>query len=165
MDWRDRTIAIVLGVVLGVGVVVAFVFLFSERTVDAPSLSTVQASAGGHDGRNGRHPRHSRGGQDRHPKRRPARPPPVATVRIVGGAPPRGGPAELRYDQGDAIRLSVRSDETLAVELTGYDVTRTIPAGQPTEIDVQASQPGSFALIAADSHIDVARLSVAEASP
>lgn len=37
--WRERIIGIIVGVVLGVGVIVAFVFLFSEKTVDAPSLS------------------------------------------------------------------------------------------------------------------------------
>ena len=40
--WRERTIGIVVGVVLGVGVILAFVFLFSEKTVDAPSLSQGQ---------------------------------------------------------------------------------------------------------------------------
>jgi hypothetical protein len=82
LDWRERTIGIALGVVIGVGVVVAFVFFLSEQTVDAPSLSI--------DGRE-----HSQRAQEQ-PKRspRPAEPP-VATVRIVGGAPPLGGPAEL----------------------------------------------------------------------
>jgi hypothetical protein len=157
VDWRDRTIGIVLGVVLGVGVVVAFVFVLSERTVDAPSLSTGQAPVGAKPHGHAKH---------HHPQKRSKRspqpaPPPVATVRIVGGAPPPGGPAELQYAQGEVIRLNVVSDATLGVELTGYGVTRTVVANQPTEIDAAATRAGTFALIVADSHIDVARITVA----
>jgi hypothetical protein len=34
----DRIIGIVLGLVLGIAIVAIFVFVFSEETVDAPSL-------------------------------------------------------------------------------------------------------------------------------
>ena len=34
----DRIIGIVLGVVLGIAIVAIFVFVFSEDTVDAPSI-------------------------------------------------------------------------------------------------------------------------------
>ena len=34
----DRVIGIVLGVVLGLAIVAVFVFVFSEDTVDAPSI-------------------------------------------------------------------------------------------------------------------------------
>jgi hypothetical protein len=88
-------------------------------------------------------------------------PPPVATVRIVGGAPPPRGPAELHYARGEAIRLSVVSDAALEVELTGYGLTRTVLANQPTEIDTDATRPGTFALIVSDSNIAVARITVA----
>jgi hypothetical protein len=46
------------------------------------------------------------------------------------------------------------------VELTGYGLTRTIPADEPTEIAVRAKRRGTFGLIVADSHVDVARISV-----
>jgi hypothetical protein len=35
----DRTIGIALGIVLGLAIVIAFVFFGSEDTIDAPSLS------------------------------------------------------------------------------------------------------------------------------
>ncbi|HKH14250.1 MAG TPA: hypothetical protein VKA47_06310 [Solirubrobacterales bacterium] len=161
MDWRDRTIGIVLGVVLGVGVVVAFVFFLSEQTVDAPSLSIGQAPVGA---KPHGHPQPQRPQKRSKESPQPA-PAPVATVRIVGGAPPPGGPAELYYARWDVIRLNVVSDATLEVELTGYGLTRTVPANQPTEIDVEASRSGTFALIVADSHIDVARITVGGGSP
>jgi hypothetical protein len=164
VDWRDRTIAIALGVVIGVGVVVAFVFFLSEQTVDAPSLSTDRAAVGG---RSDQHRNEQPSKRDRSPSNQspPAAPPPLATVRIVGGAPPSGGPAELHYAHGDPIRLNVVSDATLELELTGYGITRTVLANQPTEIDVEASRAGTFGLIVGDSHIDVAQITVAAGSP
>ena len=39
MRWHDRVIGIVLGLIVGVGIVTAFVFVYSEQTVDAPSIS------------------------------------------------------------------------------------------------------------------------------
>jgi hypothetical protein len=40
--WPDRIIGIVLGIVLGIGIITAFVFLGSEGTIDAPSLNESQ---------------------------------------------------------------------------------------------------------------------------
>ena len=37
--WSDRIIGIALGIVLGVGIITAFVFLGSEETIDAPALN------------------------------------------------------------------------------------------------------------------------------
>lgn len=39
MRFTDRLIGIVLGLLLGIAIVVAFVFLGSGETIDAPSLS------------------------------------------------------------------------------------------------------------------------------
>jgi hypothetical protein len=36
--WRDRALGIFLGIVLGLAIVAVFVFVFSEDTVDAPSI-------------------------------------------------------------------------------------------------------------------------------
>jgi hypothetical protein len=155
LDWRDRTIGIVLGVVIGVAVVVAFVFFLSEQTVDAPSLSTDQTTVAG----NARDHDRQAASHDRGGRTSPA-PPAVATVRVAGGAPPRGGPPELHYTEGDRIRLVVVSDSSVDLELTGYGLTRTVPAGEPTQIEFDASRAGTFALIVAESNIAVARITV-----
>jgi hypothetical protein len=147
--WRDRVIGIVLGLILGVGIVTAFVFGYSERTVDAPSISGT--SGGGE----------ARGGGDGKPPPRPKpSPPPVATVRVINGAPPPSGPAELHYGKDELVRLRVISDGTVGVELMGYGIDRTIEAGKPQMISFKASKPGNFPLIVAASHIDVARITV-----
>jgi hypothetical protein len=142
MSWRDRIIGIALGVILGVGVVVFFVFVYSDRTVDAPSLS--RGASGGRGG----------GGSA------PSGPAPVATVRVTGGAPPPSGPAELRYDKGGLVRLRVVSDLEESVELIGYGIRRTVPANEPARIRFRASKAGNFALIVTSSNIDVARITI-----
>jgi hypothetical protein len=149
VGWRDRAIGIVLGVVLGAGVVVAFVFVLSDETVDAPSLSGEPVDA----------PDRARDG-DRGTDGRREGPPPVATIRVIGGTPPPGGPAELTYRRGERVSLRVVSDLALELELTGYGLRRLVPAGAPTAIEFDASRAGTFALIVADSHIDVARITV-----
>jgi len=133
-----------LGVCLGIGVVVFFVFVYSERTVDAPSLSRG-AQAGG--------PKAAgRGGGNARPR--------VATVRVIGGTPPSSGPAELHYRKGDLVRLKVVSDLEERVELIGYGISRTVPPNRPTPIRFEATKAGSFALILSASHIDVARITI-----
>jgi uncharacterized membrane protein required for colicin V production len=37
-SWRDRALGIFLGIVIGLAIIAVFVFVFSEDTVDAPSL-------------------------------------------------------------------------------------------------------------------------------
>ncbi len=146
MRWRDRITGVVLGLILGIGIVTAFVFIYSERTVDAPSIS------------NGNHAGSSR---PRGPANggKPSQPP-VATVHIVAGAPPPAGPAELHYDKGDVARLRLISDTAVGVELLGYGIGRTVPAARPTLIQFKASKQGNFPLIVTASHIDVARITV-----
>jgi hypothetical protein len=142
LPWRDRSIGIVLGLILGVGLVTAFVFWFSEETVDAPSISNPGKSE----------PRGARAKRDSTP--------PVADVRVIGGTPPASGPAELHYRKGDLVRLRVFSDTTQGVELLGYGITRSVPAGGPILIRFRASRAGNFPLVLTGSHIDIARITV-----
>jgi hypothetical protein len=146
--WRDRVIGIVLGLILGVGIVTAFVFVYSEQTVDAPSIS---GNGGGGHARG--QPRG--GGGNGKPT-----PPPVATVRVIDGAPPASGPAELHYGKDDLVRLRVISNGTVGVELMGYGISRTIEAGQPALIRFKATKSGNYPLVVTASHIDVARITV-----
>jgi hypothetical protein len=141
--WRDRVIGIVLGLIVGVGIVTAFVFVYSEQTVDAPSIS-----GNGGDGQ-------ARGGGAGKPS-----PPPVATVRVIDGAPPASGPAQLHYGKGDLVRLRVISNGTVGVELMGFGISRTIEAGNPAMISFKASKPGNFPLVVTASHIGVAEIRV-----
>lgn len=44
MSWPDRVLAVVLGLVLGVVIIVLFVFLGSEQTIDAPSIENGKSA-------------------------------------------------------------------------------------------------------------------------
>ena len=41
--WVDRIAGIVIGIVLGIGIITAFLFLGSEDTIDAPALNDEPA--------------------------------------------------------------------------------------------------------------------------
>jgi hypothetical protein len=138
--WHDRVIGVVLGLILGVGIVTSFVFIYSEETIDAPSISPEGGGTGGGQGSGS--------------------PPPVATVRVIDGVPPASGPAELHYRRDEVVRLRVVSDGTVGVQLMGYGIYRTVAAGKPALIRFKASKPGSFPLVVAASHIDLARVTV-----
>jgi hypothetical protein len=153
VDWRDRTIGIVVGAVLGVGIVIAFVFVLSDQTVDAPSLSGVSTTSAPAQRKPGGSPPKSE------PTPKPT--PPSATVRVIGGAPPPSGPAELHYRRGENIGLRVISDSDLELRVTGYGVRWTVgPSHAGSMFNFRASRTGTFAVIVAGSHIDVARITV-----
>jgi hypothetical protein len=141
--WHDRVIGIVLGLILGVGIVTGFVFIYSEETVDAPSISSEEGSGGA-------------GGEGQGS----SSPSPVTTVRVIDGLPPASGPAELRYRRDELVRLRVVSDGTVGVKLMGYGIDRTIAAGEPALIRFRASKPGNFPLVVTESLIHIARLTV-----
>ena len=145
MPKLDRLIGILLGLVLGAAIVTAFVFWGSEDTIDKAAI--------GDGGRNG-------DAQHQAP-----RVPPVETVTIVGGMPPETGAPTFDYRTGDRVRISFESDSTVAVEVFGYGIDRTVPAGDPTLVEFKATRAGNFPVIVTASHIGVANVRVGGSSP
>jgi hypothetical protein len=84
----------------------------------------------------------------------------VATVRVIGGAPPSSGPPVLNYRKGQRVRLRIISDQTELLQVLGLGINVTAPAGQPVTREFEASKAGDFPLVVAASHIDVARISI-----
>ena len=80
------------------------------------------------------------------PKKAPAKPsqPRIATVRVIGGAPPASGPAHLDYPAGEAVRLRVVSDQTVDVELVGLGLSGTVQAGRPTLLAFSGEEAGEL---------------------
>lgn len=131
----------VLGLLLGIAVIVVFVFKGSESTIDAPRISGIdhgQRAAGP-----------ARGGRA-----------PLQLVRVIDGRPPPRGPVRLDFEQGGTARFLVDSDAPVAIEIPGYGVSRTLGQGR-TVVAFAARKPGQYPVVVSDSMIDIATMRVA----
>jgi hypothetical protein len=128
-------LGIALGIVLGVGVVAAFVFLGSEETIDAPRLSDGSAPD-------------------------PAPPPSAGLpiVRVVGDAPPSSGPVEIEVERGARARFRVVSDGPTVIEVPGYGIRRGVDGS--LVVGFRASRAGRFRVIVSGPDVAVATLRV-----
>jgi hypothetical protein len=140
-------LGIVVGLVLGIAVVAAFVFLGSEGTIDAPRISGVNTGKPAPAAKPGVTPK---------PQAAPA--PAIPTVRIVGGAPPPAGPAKLHFKLGERARIQIDTDAPVGIEIPGYGISQTIESD--SVLSFKAARAGQFPMIVAASHIGVAELSV-----
>jgi hypothetical protein len=145
--WAERGVGIVVGVVLGVGIVAAFVFLGSEETIDAPRISGIEGdSAQGLAGERGSAP----------PPR--SQRPPIATVRVEGVAPPESGPARLEFRRGSTARFRVVSDAPVTIDVLGYGISEPVESGDV--ISFRATRVGQFPVVVSGSNIGVATVRV-----
>jgi hypothetical protein len=83
------------------------------------------------------------------PKPKPAATPKpkVRTIRIfVRQGRPRGGIQRPVLKQGARVRIVIRTDAGVEVHLHGYDITRPVKPGQPTQLAFTADVPGRFEL-------------------
>lgn len=139
----DLAVGIALGLVLGVAIVVGFVFFGSEGTVDSPRISGVNTG---------------KPAPARHARRRPAAPK-LAIIHIIGGAPPPAGAPRLHFHRGEPIRLRIETDAPVAIEVRGYGIAETVGSG--SIIAFKARRTGQFPVVAAVSHIGLAELDIA----
>ena len=140
MHMLDRVIGIVLGVLLGVGIVTAFVFWGSEDTIDKAAIGNGGGSGAQHAGG----------------------PPPIRTMTITSaGTPPDSGAPTFDYRIGDRVRVRFDSDATVALEVVGLGIDRSVAAGQPALLEFRAMRAGNFPVIVTASHIGVANIRVA----
>lgn len=131
--WLDRVIGIVLGLALGIGLIVVFVFESSEDVIDAPRISGLEE-----------------------------RPQPAARVpliRVVDGKPPAGGPVRVDFGQGRRARFAVDSNRRLGIEIVRYGVARTVGPGR-TLVSFRADRAGQYPVVVAATNIDIATLRV-----
>jgi hypothetical protein len=139
-------LGIVVGLVLGIAVVAAFVFLGSEGTIDAPRISGVDTGK---------------------PAPAPAKPKPapkqalshaVPKIRVIGGAPPASGPPQLHFKRGHEVRFRVVTDSPIEFEIPGYGIDETVESD--SVISFKAPRAGQFPVLVAASHIEIAGLLV-----
>ena len=142
--WLDWVLGIGIGLVIGLGVLVYFVFVHSEGTIDAPKVNES--------------------GQTTTPEE-PAKPttkvPPgeVPVVKVIGGAPPTAsGPRRLTFHKGERVRFEIETDEPFSFEIRGLGVEQSIP--ESSIISFEATKVGQFPVIASATLIGVADLRI-----
>lgn len=141
----DLAVGITLGALIGVAVIVAFVFFGSEGTIDAPQISGVDT------GKPAPAPKSK-------PASKPRNLPAIPVVRVIGGAPPPTGPARLRFQRGERIRFRIDTDAPVGIEVPGYGIAETVESG--TVVSFKADRAGQFAVVVAASHIGIADLRI-----
>jgi hypothetical protein len=158
--WTDRLIGIGIGILLGLAVLVYFVFFHSEGTIDAPSINQSTPTPSGQTSPN--LPAHP--GSPEQPAKETAaqpkpakKPEPVPIVKVIGGAPPTGaGPKKLTFHKGERVRFEIETDEPFSFEIRGLGVSKSIESS--SIISFKAHKAGQFPVIASTTLIGVADL-------
>jgi hypothetical protein len=169
--WTDRILGIAIGILLGLGVLVYFVFVHSEGTIDAPKVNSSGSgqTAGGeslpgegesNEG-NGTLPAHPGSPEEpaeeapeskNEPKTKP-----VPVVKVIGGAPPIGaGPKQLNFTKGEKVRFEVDTNEPFTFEIKGLGITQSIE--ESSIVSFKATKAGQFPVISTTTLIGVADL-------
>jgi hypothetical protein len=143
--------------VIGLGVLVYFVFVHSESTIDAPKVdeagrttTTVPEAS---------RPAHP--GSPEEPARPPAekRPRQVPVVKVIGGAPPtESGPKQLTFHKGERVRFEIDTDEPFSFEVRGLGIEQSIE--KSSVVSFEATKVGQFPVIASATLIGVADLRI-----
>jgi hypothetical protein len=178
--WTDRLLGITIGVVLGLGVLVYFVFVHSEGTIDAPKLNeggsttsqtTTAPQAEGPEAELPAHPgspeepagegeagQSAGGGETGEGGAKPAEKP-VPVVKVIGGAPPTdSGPKQLTFHKGEKVRFEIETSEPFSFEIKGLGVKQSIE--ESSIIAFPAKKVGQFPVIATATLIGVADLQI-----
>jgi hypothetical protein len=88
----------------------------------------------------------------------PAEPGPVRVVFRDGRV--RGGVQTFSFEQGDQVRLIVRSDVADHVHVHGFDLFADVAPGHPAQFTFRADLTGGFEIELEDRHVPLAELRV-----
>jgi hypothetical protein len=165
--WTDRLLGIAVGIVLGLGVLVYFVFVHSEGTIDAPKVNSgggeaAQTIPGEGPQEEPSTPSEGKTGGESKPNEsegatKPPAKKPVPVVKVIGGAPPIGaGPKKLEFAKGEKVRFEIDTNEPFTFEIKGLDITQSIE--KSSLISFKATKSGQFPVISTTTLIGVADL-------
>ena len=159
--WTDRILGIAIGVLLGLGVLVYFVFFHSEGTIDAPKVNSSGAqqtlpSEGTLPAHPGSPEEPAEEAQKPKAKPKPQKKP-VPVVKVIGGAPPIGaGPKQLSFTKGEKVQFEIDTNEPFTFEIKGLGITQSIE--KSSVISFKATKAGQFPVISTTPLIGVADL-------
>lgn len=156
--WTDRVVGILVGAVLGLGVLVYFVFVHSEGTIDAPKVNEGKAATT--TGGETTTPEEPKPAPEKEEPKKP-KPKPIPVVKVIGGAPPTGsGPKQLHFTKGEKVRFVIETSEPFSFEIKGLDITQSIES--TSTIAFKATKTGQFPVIATATLIGVADLQISK---
>jgi hypothetical protein len=142
--WLDWVLGIGLGVVIGLGVLVYFVFVHSEGTIDAPKINEGNAGQ-------------ATTTLPEAPTEKQSTPVPI--VEVIGGAPPTdAGPKQLTFRKGEKVRFEIETDEPFSFEIRGLNIKQSIE--ESSIVSFKATEAGQFPVIASATLIGVADLRI-----
>jgi hypothetical protein len=156
--WLDWVLGIGLGLVIGLGVLVYFVFVHSEGTIDAPKLNeggatTGQTTTPAPPAEETRQP------EEKSPTEPKPPPKQVPIVKVIGGAPPTdAGPKQLTFRKGEKVRFEIETDEPFSFEIKGLNIQQSIES--TSIVSFPATKVGQFPVIATATLIGVADLRI-----
>jgi hypothetical protein len=158
--WVDWALGIALGLVIGLGVLVYFVFVHSEGTIDAPKVNEGGTTTGQTTTPPAAPSQPEPSGQSAPTERKPtAKQRPVPVVEVIGGAPPTdAGPKQLTFSKGEKVRFEIETDEPFAFEIRGLNIKQSIQ--ESSIISFKATKAGQFPVIASTTLIGVADLRI-----
>jgi hypothetical protein len=155
--WTDRILGIALGLAIGLGVLVYFVFVHSEGTIDAPKVNEGGATTTATTPTTPSQPEESVAPPVTKPTENHQKPLPV--VKVIGGAPPTdSGPKQLTFHKGEKVRFEIETSEPFSFEIKGLDVKQSIT--ESSIISFKANKVGQFPVIATATLIGVADLQI-----
>jgi heme/copper-type cytochrome/quinol oxidase subunit 2 len=155
--WTDRILGIVLGLVIGLGVLVYFVFVHSEGTIDAPKVNEGGATTGQTTTEPRTTPTPPSQSTPKPPAEEKHQPQQVPVVKVIGGAPPTdAGPKQLTFHKGEKVRFEIETSEPFSFEIKGLGIEQTIQ--NSSVISFKATKAGQFPVIATATLIGVADL-------
>jgi hypothetical protein len=150
--WLDWVIGIGLGLVIGLGVLVYFVFVHSEGTIDAPKINEGTTAV-----QTPQPEQTTPESEAKPPTTKPKKS--VQVVKVIGGAPPTdAGPKQLTFRKGEKVRFEIETDEPFSFEIRGLNVKQSIE--QTSIVSFPATKTGQFPVIASATLIGVADLQI-----
>jgi hypothetical protein len=155
--WLDWVLGIGLGLVIGLGVLVYFVFVHSEGTIDAPKVNESGQTTTAPESSLPAHP-----GSPEEPAEAPTKTEAkkrVPVVKVIGGAPPTdSGPRQLTFRKGEKVRFEIETDEPFSFEIRGLNIKQSIE--ESSIVSFKATKVGQFPVIASATLIGVADLQI-----